>query len=69
MDAQVAVGRPEQALQIVERQALVHGERADDAQPQPLVNQPIELQRTFLRQPRGIDRRRATDCGRLPAND
>ena len=48
VDAQVAVGRLQQPLQIVERQPLVHRQRADDAEPQPLVNQPIELQRALL---------------------
>ena len=45
MDAQIAVGRLQQPFQIVECQPIVDRERADDAEPQPLVNQPIELQR------------------------
>ncbi len=44
--AQVAVGRVQQALQIVERQPLVHRQRADDAEAQALVNQAIEVQRS-----------------------
>ena len=46
VDAQVAVRRLQQPLEIVERQPLVHRQRADDAKPQPLVDQPIELERT-----------------------
>ena len=49
VDAQVAVGRLQQALQIVEREPLVHRQRADDAKPQPLVDQAIELERAPLR--------------------
>ena len=49
VDAQVAVRGLQQTLQLVERQAIVHGERADDAEPEPLVNQPVERERRFLR--------------------
>ena len=41
--AQVAVGRLQQPLEIVERQPIVHRQRADDAEPQTLVDQPIEV--------------------------
>ena len=41
--AEVAVGSPEHAFQIVETQGVVDGEGADDAQAQALVNQAIEL--------------------------
>ena len=40
--AQIAVGRLEQPFQIVERQPLVDREGADDAETQPLVDEPIE---------------------------
>ena len=40
--AEVAVGRLEQPLQIVERQPLVDRQGTDDAEPQPLVDEPIE---------------------------
>ena len=48
VDAEVPVGRAQLMLEIVERQAIVDGKRADDAEPQPLVNQPIELERAPL---------------------
>src|SRR6266540_778043 len=41
--AQVAVGRVEQALQLVERETLIHRQRADDREALALVDQPIEL--------------------------
>src|SRR6266850_7615377 len=41
--AQVAVGRVQKALQLVERETLVHRERADDREAHALVDQPIEL--------------------------
>src|SRR5881394_49637 len=41
--AQVAVGRVEQAFELVERETLIHGERADDREAHALVDQPIEL--------------------------
>jgi hypothetical protein len=40
--AQVAVRRLEQGLELVEREAVVDRERADDAEPEALVDQPIE---------------------------
>jgi len=46
--AQIAVRRLQHPFEIVERQSFVHRQRADDAEPQPLVNQPIELQWAFL---------------------
>jgi hypothetical protein len=48
LDAQVAVGRLQQPFQVVERQLLVHRERADDAEAQPFVNEPVERQRAAL---------------------
>src|SRR5688500_4689923 len=40
--AEIAVSRPQQLLQVVERQRLVHCQRAHDPEPDPLVNEPIE---------------------------
>src|SRR2546428_3057741 len=48
VDAQVAIGRLQQALQIVERQPIVHRERTVDAETKPLVNDAIEIQRRAL---------------------
>jgi len=50
---EIAVADIEQRLQLVEREALVHGERAHDAEAYALVHQPIET-RVFggLRRPR-----------------
>jgi hypothetical protein len=47
MDAEVAVRRLKQALQIVEGQAVVHRQRTDDAEAQPLVNEPVEGEGTL----------------------
>src|SRR6266446_3476579 len=41
--AQVAVRGLEQRLELVEAQRIVHGERAHDAEPDPLVDEPVEL--------------------------
>src|SRR5881296_2428146 len=41
--AQVAVRGLEQRLELVEAQRIVHGERAHDAEADPLVDQPVEL--------------------------
>ena len=49
VDAQVSVRRLQQTFQFVERQSIVHRERADDAEPEPLVNQPVERKRRLLR--------------------
>src|ERR1035441_3343742 len=40
--AEVAVGGIEQFLELVKGERLVDGERAEDPQAQPLVNQPVE---------------------------
>src|SRR5262245_34979635 len=48
MDAEVAVRRVEQTLQLVERQAVVDRERADDAKAKALVNHTIERERRPL---------------------
>src|SRR5262245_32571922 len=48
MDAEVAVRGFHEALEIIEAQRIVHGERADDAKAQTLVNQAIEGERTIL---------------------
>src|SRR5207249_5535433 len=48
MDAEIAVGRLQQPLQVVERQPLVHRQRTDDAETKTLVNEPIELERAAL---------------------
>ena len=50
MNAEIAVGRLEHALQVVEAQRVVRGERADDAQPNALMNQAIEFRK--FRSPR-----------------
>src|SRR5438105_5921516 len=43
--AQVAVGRLEEPLQLVEGQRVVHRQRAHDAETHALVDQPVELGR------------------------
>ena len=43
MNAEIAVGRVHQLLEIAEAERIVDRERADDSEPQPLVNQTIEL--------------------------
>src|SRR5690606_37093453 len=43
VNAQVAVGGTEHRLELVEAEALVDGEHADDAEPHPLVDQAIEV--------------------------
>src|SRR6266487_1433118 len=48
MDAEVAVGRFEQRLQLVECDAVTHRERADDREPHALVNQPVQVRRGGL---------------------
>src|SRR5713101_2036664 len=45
MDAQVAVCRVQEPLEVVERQPLVNCQGADDAQSQALVDEPIEIER------------------------
>ncbi len=42
MNAQVAVGGTEQALQVVEGQGLIDGQGADDAQSHPLVDNTVQ---------------------------
>src|SRR5579864_5165807 len=42
--AEIAVGGAQQALQVVEAQPLVHGQRRDDPQPHALVDQAVELE-------------------------
>jgi pimeloyl-ACP methyl ester carboxylesterase len=73
MHAQVAIRRLEQRLQLVERQPIVDGQRADDAEPQPLMDQPIEAQHPWLmardsRLPAADGRVMIAGCG-LPAAD
>ena len=48
MDAEIAVRRAEQALQFVEREMRVDGERAHDAESKTLVDQPVECERRSL---------------------
>ena len=43
MHAEVAVGGLEQALEVVEAERIVDGQRAHDAQPQSLMDDAIEL--------------------------
>src|SRR5258708_1695001 len=42
MDAEIAVGGSQQRLEVAEAHSLVHGERAQDAEAHPLVNEPVE---------------------------
>src|SRR6266508_352918 len=42
VDAQIAVGRSEQALQLVESEPLVDRERADHSEPDPFVDQAVQ---------------------------
>ena len=42
VDAEVSVRRLQKTLQLVERQPLVDRQGTDDAEPQPLVDEPIE---------------------------
>src|SRR5947199_4002673 len=44
MDAQVAVGRLEQLLEVVEAQVVVDRQRADDPQPHSLVDEAVEVE-------------------------
>src|ERR1051325_6289903 len=46
--AQVAVGRLEQRLELVEGELLAHGERAHDRESHPLVNEAVEIRRRRL---------------------
>src|SRR5690242_8849976 len=46
MYAEVAVGGLEQLLQLIEGKSIVHRQRAQNAQPEALVDQPVELWRT-----------------------
>src|ERR1041385_7332723 len=66
VDAQIAVGRLQQRLQVVEAETIVDRERADDAEPKSLVNQPIELERALFRNGRNPDLRLET-CDLRPA--
>src|SRR5207247_9788423 len=45
VDAEIAVARLEQRLELVERETLAHRERAHDREAHPLVDQPVELRR------------------------
>src|SRR5436309_13517115 len=49
VDAEIAVARLEQGLELVEGETLAHRERADDREPHAFVNQPVELRRRRLR--------------------
>src|SRR5688572_12733245 len=42
VDAQVAVRRLHQLFQVAEAEGIIHGERADNSEPQTLVNEPVE---------------------------
>ena len=57
VDAEVAVGRLEKFLEVVEGQPIVDGQGTDDAEPQALVDEPIEPQRS----PRSLDGARLAD--------
>src|SRR5436190_1753942 len=56
VDAEVAIRGLHQPLEVVEAQRVVHGERAHDAEAQPLVNQPVEAERAFLAPALAADR-------------
>src|SRR5580704_13399073 len=45
VDAQIAVGRVHQLLQLVEAEGGIHRQRAHDAKPEPLMNEAIERRR------------------------
>src|SRR5687767_11293012 len=47
VDAQVSVGRVHQLLQVAEAQRVVDRKSADDAEPEALVYETIELVRPF----------------------
>src|SRR5262245_59027752 len=49
VDAQIPIGRAVQLFEVVERQTLVHGQGAHDAETQTLVNQPVERERSLIR--------------------
>src|SRR2546425_3538956 len=61
VDAQVPIGRVEQALEIVERQPFVHSQCTHDAEPQAFMNQSIE--RGGWRLPLGSLCLPTADCG------
>src|SRR5712671_2895013 len=42
VDTQIAIGRLHQLLEIAEAEGIVDRERADDAEPQTLVNESVE---------------------------
>ena len=44
MNAQVAVGRSHEALELIECERLIHRERAHDSQSHPLMNQPVQCE-------------------------
>jgi len=49
MHAQISIGGFEQPLQVVERQGLVRGQRADDSQADTFMNQPVEVRNLRMR--------------------
>src|SRR6185295_12010438 len=44
MDAEVAIRRLQQPLEVVEAEMMVDGQGADDPQPHPLVDETVEVQ-------------------------
>src|ERR1700722_3044792 len=58
MDAEISVGGFQQRFKFVKGQRAIYGERADDAQADSLMNQPIQGDRDRLR--RGATNRRRT---------
>src|SRR5512146_409830 len=53
VDAEIAVGRLEQAFELVEGERLVHRERAHDREAHPLVDEAVEPERLLARSPSG----------------
>ena len=49
MHAEIAVGGLDQVLELVEGERFVGRQRADNSQPQPFMNHPIDLMRTVRR--------------------
>src|SRR5204863_6293165 len=48
MNAQIPVRGPDERLELVEGERLVHRERAEDGEAKPLVDEPVDLGRSRL---------------------
>ena len=69
MYAQIAVRRLQQLFELVERQRIVHRERADDTRPDTFVNQAIQIGQSLingLRLGRSLAESRAKSICRRP---